>query len=111
MRSERTDKPVLQPLLITLSTALVIRAKVRKELGAFRSLSRKVVVGMVDERREIVTVMFGPHLGHLLILTSIVFFVLGSYAVLFSAILPLFGIRVTCTLYTTREKVLTFWPN
>ncbi|KIJ93860.1 hypothetical protein K443DRAFT_111428 [Laccaria amethystina LaAM-08-1] len=38
--------------------------------------------------------MFRPHFGHLLIFTSIVFFVLGSYAVLFSAFLPLSGIRV-----------------
>ena len=110
-RAKRTDKPVFQPLLITLFIVLVSGAEVRIILGVFRSLSRrnrKVAIVMVDERRQVVTVMFGPHLGHCLIFTSIVFFVLGSYAVIFSAFLPLSGIRVTCCLYTTRENGLTF---
>ena len=56
-RAKRTDKPVFQPLLITLFIVLVSRAEVRIILGGFRSLSRrnrKVAIVMVDERRQVV---------------------------------------------------------
>ena len=56
-RAKRTDKPVFQPLLITVFIVLVSGAKVRIILGVFRSLSRrnrKVATVMVDERRQVV---------------------------------------------------------
>ena len=56
-RAKRTDKPVFQPLLITLFIVLVSGAEVKIILGVFCSLSRrnrKVAIVMVDERRQVV---------------------------------------------------------
>ncbi|KIJ92188.1 hypothetical protein K443DRAFT_13781 [Laccaria amethystina LaAM-08-1] len=65
--AKRTDTPVLPT---TLSIDLVTRAKVRTELDVFGLLLRrncKVAVVRVDARKQVVTVMFRPHFGHLLI--------------------------------------------